>query len=72
MKDAELMVGKWSRVTGDERVAYRSRVMEKYAAGQSIREIAEEVGRSYGFVHRILREGDVTFRSRGNPHVAQD
>nr|WP_284287046.1 helix-turn-helix domain-containing protein [Angustibacter aerolatus] len=42
-------------------------VVAEYNQGHSIREIAEETGRSYGFVHRVLRESDVTLRGRGGP-----
>jgi hypothetical protein len=31
----------------------------------SIRALAAETGRSYGFVHRILTENDVDLRGRG-------
>ncbi|CAM5709506.1 hypothetical protein SFUMM280S_08101 [Streptomyces fumanus] len=38
---------------------------KKYDAGASIRALAEETGRSYGFVHRMLSESGVTLRGRG-------
>ncbi|KUJ40925.1 transcriptional regulator [Streptomyces rimosus subsp. rimosus] len=38
---------------------------EKYDSGASIRALAEETGRSYGFVHRVLSESGVTLRGRG-------
>lgn len=41
------------------------RAEAKYEAGTSIRALAEETGRSYSSVHRILAEAGVTFRSRG-------
>ncbi|MER7224767.1 helix-turn-helix domain-containing protein [Streptomyces rubradiris] len=41
---------------------------EQYEGGRSIRAIAEAYGRSYGFVHRVLTETDVSLRSRGGEH----
>ncbi len=38
---------------------------KKYDSGASIRALAEETGRSYGFVHRMLSESGVTLRGRG-------
>ncbi len=40
-------------------------VKKKYDSGASIRALAEETGRSYGFVHRMLSESGVTLRGRG-------
>jgi hypothetical protein len=40
-------------------------VVRKYDNGASIRQLAEDTGRSYGFVHRLLAEADVTLRGRG-------
>lgn len=37
----------------------------KYETGASIRALAEETGRSYSSVHRLLADVGVTFRSRG-------
>ncbi|HET8617015.1 MAG TPA: helix-turn-helix domain-containing protein [Actinomycetales bacterium] len=53
------------RVTGSEREKVSSKVMSDYANGKSIRDIAAELGRSYGFVHRLLSESDQPLRSRG-------
>ncbi|MDT0317411.1 helix-turn-helix domain-containing protein [Streptomyces millisiae] len=38
---------------------------KKCKSGQSIRDLLVEIERSYGFIHRLLDEADVTFRSRG-------
>jgi Helix-turn-helix domain len=56
---------KGSRVTGAAREKLAADLKKKYEAGQSIRSLAEETGRSYGFVHRMLSESDVTLRGRG-------
>jgi len=54
-----------NRVTGADRSTLASKMATEYASGASIRALAEKNGRSYGFVHRLLRENDVTFRGRG-------
>jgi ABC-type multidrug transport system ATPase subunit len=38
---------------------------EAVVAEASIRDLAEEIGRSYGFVHRILSENSTALRGRG-------
>jgi hypothetical protein len=58
-------VKKGARITGTDRSKLAGELTKKYAGGASIRALAEETGRSYGFVHRILTENDVTLRSRG-------
>ena len=56
---------KGTRVTGDDRNRLAGELQEKYDSGTSIRALAEQTGRSYGFVHRILSESGVTLRGRG-------
>ncbi|GAB7189658.1 helix-turn-helix domain-containing protein [Kineococcus sp. NUM-3379] len=58
-------VKKGSRLTGAERETLAAELSRGYAEGKSIRALAEETGRSYGFVHRILSESEVSLRSRG-------
>ena len=60
-------LGKGRRVSGAEREKLSNDLKKKYAAGASIRELAASTGRSYGFVHRILTDADVTLRGRGGP-----
>ena len=60
---AELKKG--ARITGGDRTKLAADLKRKYTAGASIRELAAETGRSYGFVHRILTENDVPLRGRG-------
>jgi hypothetical protein len=60
---AELKKG--SRITGAARDKLGSQLVKKYEKGSSIRALAEETGRSYGFIHRVLSESGVTLRSRG-------
>jgi hypothetical protein len=56
---------KGARVTGGERQKLASDLKRKYASGASIRALAAETNRSYGFVHRMLTESGVQLRGRG-------
>jgi predicted transcriptional regulator len=58
-------VAKGARIAGVERERLTSTLRTQYEAGASLRELAEETGRSYGFVHRILTDAGVTLRGRG-------
>jgi Helix-turn-helix domain len=60
---AELKKG--SRITGAARDKLGSRLVKKYEKGASIRALVQEIGRSYGFIHRVLSESGVTLRGRG-------
>lgn len=57
------MKGKW--ITGSARRELAETFSKQYSEGRSIRAIAEEHGRSYGFVHRVLTEAHVPLRARG-------
>lgn len=48
----------------DSRAKLLTDLKKKYDAGATIRGLAEEYGRPYGTVHRMLRESGVTFRGR--------
>lgn len=58
-------VRKGARLTGDDREKMAKTVTSLYGKGKSIRDISAETGRSYGFVHRVLSESDLTLRGRG-------
>lgn len=58
-------VKKGVRITGTDRSKLAGELKKKYSQGASIRALAEETGRSYGFVHRILTENEVQLRGRG-------
>ena len=60
---ADLTKGR--RVTGGDRSKLASDLRKRYEGGASIRELAGETGRSYGFIHRILSESGATLRGRG-------
>ena len=56
---------KGSRIVGDRRTALTGDYVQRYEGGDSIRKIAQDSGRSYGFVHGVLSEAGLTLRSRG-------
>jgi helix-turn-helix protein len=56
---------KGARITGDQRSTLGTAFGERYAGGESIRSIAQDTGRSYGFVHGVLKESGATLRGRG-------
>ena len=56
---------KGARITGTARDELTVELVRKYDNGASIRQLAEDTGRSYGFVHRLLAEAGVTLRGRG-------
>ena len=53
------------RIVGHERVTWAKDYVRRYGRGDSIRMIAADTGRSYGFVHRLLVESGVQLRKRG-------
>lgn len=58
-------LAKGVRITGDQRVALSAELAQRYVRGESIRTIADDIGRSYGFVHRVLSQNDIPLRARG-------
>lgn len=54
-----------SRLVGDERRALAQVLADRYGDGAAIRSLAQECGRSYGLVRRLLVEAGVEFRARG-------
>jgi len=56
---------KGARITGDQRSSLAESFGARYAGGESIRSIAEDTGRSYGFVHGVLKESGTSLRGRG-------
>lgn len=56
---------KGSRITGEGRQDLASSLVDRYQRGESIRSMADDIGRSYGFVHGVLVESGVTMRTRG-------
>ena len=62
---------KGRQITGPERNKIGKRLRERYAQGASIRELMTETGRSYGWIHRLLRESGAELRGRGGSHAAR-
>jgi len=60
---AELAKGR--RITGADRDRLSTDLKRRYDSGASIRDLAADTGRSYGFIHRVLSESGATFRGRG-------
>ena len=56
---------KGARITGPQRETLATQFAKRYAAGESIRTIAEDSGRSFGFVHGVLKEVGTELRGRG-------
>ncbi len=60
---AKLVKGR--RITGKERDDLAKDLKKKYKEGASIRSLAAETGRSYGFIHRVLVDSKIPLRGRG-------
>ena len=58
-------LAKGSRISGAQRTTLAAQYAKRYASGESIRKIADDAGRSYGFVHDVLKESGVSLRGRG-------
>lgn len=58
-------LAKGARISGGQRDKLATDLKKKYETGSSIRDLATETGRSYGFVHRLLSESGVELRGRG-------
>jgi predicted transcriptional regulator len=59
------------KITGDLRREVGEHLRLAYEQGASIRELAESMGRSYGFVHRLLGESGAVLRGRGGARRPQ-
>ena len=60
---AELAKGR--RITGADRDRLSTDLKRRYDSGASIRDLAADTGRSYGFIHRVLSESGARLRGRG-------
>jgi len=59
------MAEKGIRIAGESRTQLAADLKEQYEQGASIRALAQTTGRSYGFVHQLLTEAQVTLQGRG-------
>lgn len=64
-------LSKGKRVSGELRAQVRQSFVERYRAGESIRSLAADSGRSYGFVQGLLKDAGVSFRSRGGARLVK-
>ena len=53
------------RVSDDSREALRADAVKRYSQGETVRTIADALGHSYSFVHRLLADAGTEFRRRG-------
>lgn len=53
------------KLTAKQRAELVTNLEQRYAAGASIRALAEEFGYSYGGIHRWLTSAGVSLRPRG-------
>jgi len=60
-------IRKGASITGERRRELAAELRAGYEAGLPVRALAAGTGRSYGWVHQILAESGVAFRSRGGP-----
>ena len=58
-------IGFRERVKGDDRDKLKAELKRRYEKGRSIRSLADQMGRSYGFTRKLLVEAGVTLRQRG-------
>ncbi len=56
---------KGNRIEGSRRAGLTVQVTARYVAGDTIRDIADHFGRSYGFIHTIVVESGVPMRGWG-------
>jgi len=56
------------QLRGPERTAVARELASRYRAGESIRQIAADIGRSYTYVWGLLDHAAVPMRSRGGAH----
>lgn len=64
-----LRVGRRSeQIIGRERDRIAAQLRQRYQAGATIRDLAAETGRSFGWVRTLLLEAQVVLRTRGGDH----
>ncbi|MFJ2061091.1 helix-turn-helix domain-containing protein [Streptomyces sp. NPDC087908] len=58
-------MGRNRALIGSARIELAATLRSQYESGLSVRDISTATGRSYGAVHRLLRDAGTTFRERG-------
>lgn len=61
-------VTRYSRLTEEQRTRLTDWLVHQYARKVPIRKLAEETGRSYGSVRRMLLDAGVQLRTRGGAY----
>lgn len=56
---------------GDARTEAGQQLRARYEAGDTIRSLMEVTGRSYGYIHGLLRSAGTTMRPRGFQNTAR-
>lgn len=56
------------QIVGRERDRIAARLAQRYLAGATLRDLADETGRSFGWVRTLLLEAGVVLRTRGGDH----
>lgn len=54
-----------AHIKGAEKEQVTEFVTAQYENGKSIRDIADDLGRSYGSIRRLIQQSDTPLRSRG-------
>lgn len=57
---------RYTHISGRARTDVQETAVGRYGEGASIRTIASELSRSYGFVHKLLVESGTPIRARGS------
>jgi hypothetical protein len=52
-------------IRGETRLKVQREFAERYAAGETVRQLAASIGGSYGLAYRLLDEAGVRMRARG-------
>jgi Helix-turn-helix domain len=64
-------LAKGVRIEGAKRAKLTTQITARYVEGASIRDLADQYGRSYGFIHRIVTESGTPLRGRGGRQPAR-
>lgn len=57
------------RLTPEQRSSLGLELKAKYESGATLRELSEQSGRSFGWIHKVLEENGTQMRPRGGNHA---
>jgi hypothetical protein len=63
---------RYEPIVGPERATLARDLKRQYEQGRSIRDLASQYDRSYGFIHRMLVDAKVRLRGRGGDQWAKN